>query len=59
MGYLTAKQFSEIWGITERRIIKKQGRGVDLIFHSSTCIIKAKVDTERKRYELFNTQAFA
>jgi len=22
MGYLTAKQFSEIWGITERRIIK-------------------------------------
>jgi len=28
MGYLTAKQFSEIWGITERRIIKlcKEGR---------------------------------
>ena len=22
MGYLTAKQFSQIWGITERRIIK-------------------------------------
>ena len=22
MGYLTVKQFSEIWGITERRIIK-------------------------------------
>ena len=22
MGYLTATQFSEIWGITERRIIK-------------------------------------
>ena len=22
MGYLTAKQFSEIWGISERRIIK-------------------------------------
>ena len=22
MGYLTAKQFSKIWGITERRIIK-------------------------------------
>lgn len=28
MGYLTAKQFSSIWGITERRIIKlcKEGR---------------------------------
>ena len=28
MGYLTAKQFSNIWGITERRIIKlcKEGR---------------------------------
>lgn len=28
MGYLTVKQFSEIWGITERRIIKlcKEGR---------------------------------
>lgn len=62
MGYLTAKQFSEIWGITERRIIKlcKENRINGAIKNGMVWVIPEETlkpsDKRRNIYKYINIQ---
>ena len=62
MGYLTAKQFSEKWGISERRIIKlcNENRISGAIKNGMIWVIPEDtikpIDKRRKIAEFINTQ---